>query len=161
MLERISFIVLAIVLSNLSCRGQDANNYIDINANTSLNYWTNSVNEIESDQTISNAITIKFKNKQKTRHVYARISSFTSPTGFSVASPYPLQLKHAYNNSSNESNLVTAALTLTNTDQRLFTQTKSSGTLFQFTYDLIFRATNWSYPPGNYNFTILFTLSPP
>lgn len=140
---------------------QNSNNYVTVIENVTLNFRINSVSEIENDQTTDNAININFRNKDKTRSIYARIVSFTGPTGFSVASPYPIQIQHANNNSSNESNLVTTPITLTNTSQRLFTQVKRSSYLFQFTYDVIQKATNWNFPPGAYNFTIEFSMSPP
>lgn len=142
-------------------KAQNSDNYLDVIVNTSLNFTVNTVSEIENDQPVPGAFTITFKNKDKTRSIYARISSVTTPQGFTATSPYPIAIDYTSDNSSNESNLITGALQLTSTDQRLFTQVKKNSTLFQFNYDLVYKATNWLYPPGNYSFTITFTMTPP
>lgn len=155
------FTLCLLLILPVIIKAQDANNYLDIVVNTSLSKTINSVAAIENDQSVPGALTVTFQDKSKTRSVYARISSVTAPTGFTPTSPYPIAIDYTSDNSTNESNLITTAIQLTNTDQRLFTQVKKSGFLFQFNYDLIYKATNWLYPPGNYSFTILFTMTPP
>ncbi|WP_276133785.1 hypothetical protein [Polluticoccus soli] len=153
-------LVILLVLLSLHGYSQNLDNYIQVISNTSLNFSLNTVAKIEADQTISNALTLQLSSKDKNREVYARVSSVTSPSGFTLTSPYPVKLLFVSHNSSNVSNLVSTALQLTNTDQRLFSQKKLNSDV-QFIYSLIFAATNWSYPPGNYSFTILYTLTPP
>jgi hypothetical protein len=148
-------------MSFLPVFSQDSKNYIDVVANATLAFTVNSVVKTEGTQTISGALSVTFRNEGKTREVYARISSVTAPSGFTPTSPYPIQVDYTSDNSTNESNLITAPLQLTSTDQRLFTQVKKTNTLFSFNYDLILMATNWAYPPGSYVFTITFTLTPP
>jgi hypothetical protein len=155
------YLLVALLLPASSLYAQNSDNYIDVVANTSLNFAINTVSKIESDQTITGALTVGFKNKDRTREIYARVSSVTAPSGFTPTSPYPIQIDYTSDNSSNESNLIQTPLTLTSTDQRLFTQVKKNSTFFQFNYNLIFKATNWLYPPGNYAFTLLFTMTPP
>ncbi|MCD6064071.1 MAG: hypothetical protein K0R82_1982 [Flavipsychrobacter sp.] len=154
--------LLVILLVLLSTRGyaQNQDNYIQVIPNTSLSFALNSVTEIENDQTLNNALTVQLSTKDKNREAYARISAVTSPPGYSLTSPYPVKLLFVSHNSNNVSNLVSTALQLTNTDQRLFSQRKQNADV-QFNYSMIFMATNWNYPPGNYSFTILFTLTPP
>lgn len=159
MLMRFPLVILLVLLS-LSAYSQNADNYIQIIPNTSLTYSLNSVTKIENDQPLSNALTIQLVTKDKAREVYARISSVSSPAGFTPTSPYPVKLDYISDNAAGVSNLITTPLQLTNTDQRLFSQSKKNST-YQYIYDVIFAATNWSYPPGNYSFTILFTLTPP
>lgn len=156
---RFSLVILLVLLS-LSAYSQNKDNYIEITPTTSLNFDINTVSEVEADQTLNNALTIQLSSKDKNRDVYARISAVSSPPGYTLTSPYPVKLLFVSHNSANVSNLVSTALQLTNTDQRLFSQKKINSDV-QFIYSMIFAATNWAYPPGNYSFTILYTMTPP
>lgn len=140
---------------------QNSTNYVDAILNTSMNFTVSTVANIEGDHTMAGALTISFRNEAKTREIYAKISATTHPAAFTPTSPYPIALLHTSNNSTNESNLITTALQLTSADQRLFTQVKKNSFLFQFNYDIIYKATNWLYTPGDYSFTITFTMTPP
>lgn len=138
---------------------QNSNNNISITANTGLNFNCNSTSTIEGSQTLSGALTITVKSRNKSCSIYALISAFNCPTGFSTTT-YPLQLDYTSTNSNRYSNLITAPLTLTSVNQRLFTQTSTSST-FNYYYNLIWLPTDYSYPPGNYNYTITFTMTHP
>ena len=155
--------LLVFSLACASAYSQNSNNFINIVSNTSLNWNINTVTEIENDQTINSAITIRVKNRSSPsyRSVYVRCSSIIGPPGFTI--PYiPLQLDHTSNNSPNESNLITTPLTITTTNQRLFTHARhSSNSTYSFNYNLIHTATNWSFPPGTYNYTLTFTFVNP
>ena len=153
----LSFIIAILPLTAIF--GQNANNNIAITANTGLNFTCNSISTIENDQTLSNAITVTVKSRNNSCSIYARISSFLGPSGFST-STYPIQLDYVSTNSNKYANLITAPLTLTSVNQRLFTQTSTTST-FNYYYNLIFKATNYDFPVGNYNFTITFTMTQP
>lgn len=143
---------------------QNSNNFMSIISNTSLNWGINTVTETENNQTINGAITIQVKNRTNppaTRSVYVRCSSITGPAGFTIPS-VPLQIDYTSDNSPNESNLITTPLTITTTDQRLFTHARhASSNTYSFNYNLIHTATNWAFPPGTYNYTLTFTFVNP
>ena len=153
----LSFFCLLLPLSKIYA--QNSNNYLQISANTGLNFTCNSINTIENSQTISGALTITVKSRNNSCSIYARISAFNCPTGFST-STYPVQLDYTSTNSNKYANLVTAPITLTSVNQRLFTQTSSSN-VFNYYYNLIWLATDYSFPVGNYNFTITYTMTQP
>jgi hypothetical protein len=157
-------ILLAFLCACAVVHAQNSNSYLIIQSNTSLNWGINTesgTNGIETDQTISNAITIKVKNRTSTLSVYVRASTFSSPSGFTAPS-IPLKLLYVSDNSTNASNLITTPLTMTVTDQRLFTHAQHSANKeYSFNYDLIHTATNWAFPAGTYNYTLTFTFSSP
>lgn len=164
MSKRLIILFLFLLAAGFSASAQNSNNYIEIVSNTSLNWNINTVTETENNQTITGAITIRVKNRTTPpsyRSVYVRCSSITGPAGFTIPS-IPLQLDYTSDNSSNESNLITTPLTITTTNQRLFTHARhSSGGPYNFNYNLIHTATNWDFPPGTYNYTLTFTFVNP
>lgn len=148
----------------LGASAQNSNNFISVISNTSLNWAIDTQTEIENDQTISGALTLQVKNRTNpptTRSVYVRCSSISGPAGFTIPS-VPLKILYTSDNSSNDINLVTTALTITTTDQRLFTHNAhASNSTYSFNYNLIHTATNWAFPPGTYNYTLTFTFVNP
>ena len=161
-----SLVTIFLLLCSSPAFAQDHDNYIEVVANTSLYFNINTVTEMESDQTYQNAITIRMRNEDRTRNVSVSVWYASGPPGFTPTSPYPIKLDWTSDNSTNASNLITNPIQLTNTSQRLFTQAKKNNYLFTFNYDLVFMATNWSYPPtspGHYQYLyyILFTMTNP
>lgn len=143
----------------ITLHAQNSNNYLQINTNMGLNFVCNSPESLENDQTLSGALTVMVKSKNNNCSIYAKISSFIGPSGFTTTT-YPIQLDYTSTNSNKASNIISTALTLTSVDQRLFNQS-SSGTLFSYYYNLILKAPGYTYPLGHYNFVILFTMTQP
>lgn len=152
--------VLSAVAAFTSAKGQNMYNYISLNQTSSLNYTCSTAYSLENSQTLSNALDLVLRTTSSNCSVYARISSFSAPTGYTVSSPYPVQLDFNSTNSGSYSNLITAPVTLTSSNQRLFTHTKKSN-IYHFYYNLILLPLGYTYPPGNYSFTILFTMTQP
>lgn len=146
-------------MSAMHLYAQNSNNYLQVNTNTGLNFVCNSPESLENDQTISGAFTVMVRSKNRNCSIYAKVSSFIGPSGFSTTI-YPIQLDYTSTNSNKASNIVSTALTLTSVDQRLFTQS-SSNNLFSYYYNLILKAPGYTYPLGHYNFVILFTMTQP
>lgn len=142
---------------------QNSNNYIEVISNAALNWNINTAGEVQNDQPIADAITLRVKNRSNPgpRSVNVRVSNFTTPTGFSA--PFiPLKLHYASDNSPNETNLVTSKLQLTTTGQRLFLHNKhANNSSYIFNYDLLLAETDWNFPPGTYNYTLTFTFDYP
>jgi hypothetical protein len=90
--------------------------------------------------------------------MYARISSYTVPAGF-VPTGSPLALVFGSTNSNLYSNLA-SQVTLQTTDQLLFTQAKTSN-VFDYYYHLKLFAIGYDYIPGNYTYTVTFTMTQP
>lgn len=143
---------------------QNSYNYMEVNANTMLIWGLNTVNEIENNQTIQGALTIRVRNlttPPSYRAVYVRCSYVIAPPGFSV--PYiPLQLDYTSDNSPHETNLITTPLDITTTNQRLFTHRRHSyGGPYSFNYNLVHKATDWEFAPGLYIYVLTFTFTNP
>ena len=156
-----NLLLAILLLTGIRAAAQNSNNYIQVYTNQSLSWSLNTQSEIENDQTIYNAIRIRVKNRSSQRSVYARLYSYSGPPGFSFPGS-PLQLDYIYDNSNYETSLITTPLTLTTTDQRLFTHRRyHANKVYDFNYSLILKATDWTYAPGNYSFTILFTFTQP
>ena len=139
--------------------GSSNNNYLEVNVNSMCNFDCNRPDHIEKDQTIRNAVRLKFKTKNNNCSVYAKIGNYNYPSGtpFSTLSFY---LKHSSNNSSSVQSLITQPIRLLQTDQRLFRQPKKSQT-FQFYYDAILGPMGYEAPTGQYSFTVVFTMTQP
>lgn len=154
------FNILLVFLLGLGLHGFCANNSISLQVNTGLNFQCNTATALESTQTLANAFTINIVNGSKKCTVYARISAFNHPPDWVLVGNYPLSLIYVSDNSPNNTN--TAATTiLTTTDQMLFKQPKHNNT-YSFNYSLRLAALGYAgYKPGNYNYTITFTMTEP
>ncbi|MBS1783353.1 MAG: hypothetical protein JSS78_09825, partial [Bacteroidetes bacterium] len=102
---------------------QNANNSIQVFANTSLTFTLDDPSKMEVDQTINNAITIRVASKKKDVTVSAKLAALTYPFGF-VPTGNMLQIKWVSDNSNKDYNLVTAPISLQSIDQPLFSQEK-------------------------------------
>lgn len=162
-MQKTFYILLPLLLFAATLYGQNSNNFIEVISNTGLNLNVNTQNKMQNDRTKSGALTIEVKNRSNPgpRSVNARVSTFTTPSGFTA--PYiPIKLDYTSDDSPNDANLVTSPLPLTITDQTLFKHNKHpNNATYNFYYDLIFTATNWDFPPGTYNYTITFNFDYP
>lgn len=133
-------------------------NYFEVDVNTGLNFTISQPAHFENKQVLINAFKLKFKTKSSNCSVYAKVSNYSTPRGANTQD-IPLQLEHRNNNSKNVYSLA-KSLQLKNYDQQLFSQKKGNQT-FNFTYDLALLPLGYDYPEGQYNFTILFTMTQP
>jgi len=138
---------------------QNSNNYFQVLTNTGLNFNLDEPNDIENGKTLTNALTLRLKTKNQNCSVYARLYNYSAPAGFYPSSS-PLYLDWTSDNSNNAGNLVTTSNSIESYDKLLFTQPKSA-TVFSYYYNLYLSAVGYDYPPGNYNFTLLFTMTQP
>jgi len=145
-----------------SCFAQNQNNYFQIISTASLNYLLSSPSDVETPYVATNAIGLRVFSKNNNCTVYARLNSFTYPTGFSPTNGL-FALKWNYDISNKDYNLVTSTIPLSNTDQFLFNQKKmpSNANTYDYFYDLIFTTPGYLLVPGIYNFSILFTMTQP
>ncbi|RYZ51280.1 MAG: hypothetical protein EOP49_12085 [Sphingobacteriales bacterium] len=130
--------------------------------NTALNFFINDASDLEVDQIIQNALTLRVASKVKTSIISARLQNFTYPPGF-IAPSTVLSLDWISDNSNKDYNLITGPIALTNMDQMLFNQKKMPGSVdyFSYYYNLILTAPGYNYVPGTYSFTIQFTMTQP
>lgn len=136
---------------------QDLNNYIQVDANTNLNFILDDAADLESTQTIPNAISIKLRSRQDHCNVSAQITSFTYPFSF-VPTAGLLALQWTSDNSNKDYSLITGPILLSTMSQLLFVQKKHPH-IFTFNYNLLLYPTGYNMVPGSYNFTILFTMT--
>lgn len=139
--------------------GQDKDNYLQIQSNTGWNFVCNSPTTLENDQVITNAFTLRVKSKNKNCLIYCRMSSYNVPNGASIVNN-PVMIDWTSDDANQVSNLVTQPLNIKQVDQLLFSMSKSNQ-VSSFYYDLRLQAPGYEYVPGNYNFTLLFTMTQP
>lgn len=139
--------------------GSEKNNYLEVGVNSSMNFTVSDPSHFENTQTIVNALNLKFNTQKSNCSVYAKVSAYTTPSG-ADRTTIPIELQHRLNDSKNVTNLVTDPIQLTYADQRLFVQPKKNSD-FNFYYDLRLKPLGYNYPEGQYNFTLLFTMTQP
>jgi hypothetical protein len=147
---------------SIDTQAQLFSNYIDVNTNSILNFTINDAASLENSQTINNAISIRVRSVTNACRVYARLSNFTAPAGF-YPSTSPLALDWTSDTSPNAGSLAKNLISLEVTDKLLFTQPQMFFlySYYQFNYNLVLQNLSYDYPPGYYNFTILFTMTQP
>ncbi|MCB9046155.1 MAG: hypothetical protein H6550_08435 [Chitinophagales bacterium] len=137
----------------------DKNNYIEVDLQSSINFTVSQPSHFENKQTVSNAIKLKFKSKSSDCTVYAKASNYSTPSGANQ-NTIPIELEMRSNNAKKLKNVVSGPLQLTLYDQLLFQQSKDNSTN-NFFYDVSLLPLGYDYPEGQYNFTILFTMTQP
>lgn len=133
------------------------NNYLEVEQTGNLNFTVNDPEEFEDPQVATSAVRLRLKTQRAACAVYVRVSSYNVPQGASQSN-IPLELDHRTDNSDNVTSLVRDPLRLSSTDQRLFVQPKSKNT-YTYNYDLRLAPVGYQFPPGQYNFTIMFTMT--
>ncbi|HEX6427290.1 MAG TPA: hypothetical protein VF008_06370 [Niastella sp.] len=140
-----------------SAHGQNNNNRIQLTANNTSFNLTN-VTMIETQQVKSNAFQIVATSKSNNNFsIQAKVSSSTSSTG----TPLPSSMLALRLNTVNPT--VTAnfnTITLSNSDQ-LLQQINTTNSPVTFNYDLLAGPVGYTYGPGTYNLTVLFTMTQP
>ena len=153
------FKTIGILFLCSNCFAQSSTNQLTLNKLTSWNFSLSTPSDLENSQTISNAFSLTVKTKSSDCSVYAQISSWTYPSGFTPPSS-PLQIDYTSDNSSSAYNVYTSPLTLTSSNQLLFNQKKTPHT-YTFNYNMILAALGYEWYVGNYSFTITFTMTQP
>ncbi|MBS1588214.1 MAG: hypothetical protein JST52_01240 [Bacteroidetes bacterium] len=154
------FFGICMLFGGVRTLAQNANNSITVFANTSLSFILDDPSKMEQDQTLNNAITIRVASKKKDVTVSAKLAAFTYPFGFVPASNM-LQIKWVSDNSNKDYNLVTNPISLQALDQPLFSQEKMKSNVqyYDYIYDFILKSQGYLMIPGNYNFSVLFTMT--
>lgn len=149
--------LVMILLCITAARGQNKNNNITLTANNTSFSLTN-VSTLETQQVRTNAFQIEANSKSSnTFSIRARVSSSTSSTG----TPLPESMLALRLNSVSPT--VTAnynTIPLSTTDQ-LLQQVTTTNSPVTYNYDLLAGPVGYNYAPGNYNLTILFTMTQP
>ena len=157
-LKRTLQLVIILITASLHGSAQNSNNNLAFSVLSPWNFTCNTVAAFETDQVISNACKLSITAKTQNCSLYARISGYTVPAGY-VPAGSPLGLVFSSTNSNLYANMA-SSVTLQTYDQLLFTQTKTSS-VFDYYYNLKLFALGYSYIPGNYSYTITFTMTQP
>lgn len=149
--------VIILLVFTTTALGQNKNNQIELTAiNTGFNL--NNASSLETQQVKTNAFQIVATSKANNNfRIFAKVSSSTSSTG----TPLPASMLAVRLNSVSPT--VTAnfnTITLSTSDQTLQTINTSSSPI-TFNYDLLAGPIGYSYAPGTYNLTMLFTMTQP
>ena len=154
------FILLGLFLvCNLSVVAQSQNNQVEIITNSTPFFDINSIETLESAQTISNCFTVRLRSKDNSCIIFAKYSTNSYPAGFSPTTN-PLSITFSSTNSTIYSQLVTTPIVLTSTNQQLFKQ-QAQNSWYTYTYNLTYGPLGYNYLPGNYSYTITFTMTQP
>ncbi|MCS3799029.1 hypothetical protein [Niastella sp. OAS944] len=149
-------VVIMLVLTTPAL-GQNKNNQIELTAiNTGFNL--SNASALETQQVKTNAFQITATSKSSNNfRIFAKVSSSTSST----ATPLPASMLAVRLNSVSPT--VTAnfnTVILSTSDQTLQTL-NTTNTPITFNYDLLAGPIGYSYAPGTYNLTMLFTMTQP
>lgn len=154
--------LLAVLLLALGirCAAQNKSNYLTLSTNAILSFYLNSPEDLEQTQTIYNALTMSIKTRSRNAMLSARLSFANAPAGVNVNDLIGLQFVSS--NSNNYSLSTPNPIYLNSVDQTLFYQPKHTNNQFKnFNYNLLLKPLGFDVAPGNYNFTLLFTMSQP
>ena len=137
---------------------QDSRNYLQVNVNTGLNFNINDPNELLTQQVLYNAFKFEIRNRDRDCTVTVKLHSYNTSSGY-YPSVSPLQVQHQSNNSPKISYINTQPVTVSTNDEVLFVKGKNGGK-HSFFYNMILAPLGYDFPPGNYNFTLMFTMTP-
>lgn len=150
-------LILGICLIGVST-AQNADNYISVST-LPLQFNLATVYDLENTKIIQNAITLNIKSRQSSS-VYLRVSNSTNTSG----TPLPankLSIQLSGFDISNVSAPVTNKIFLSTQDQLIIYDKnktdKKDGDFYY--YNLFLEPIGYDYAPGNYTFTLLFTLT--
>ena len=149
--------VIIILFWTTTALGQNKNNNIELTAiNTGFDLTNASA--LETQQVKTNAFQIIATSKSNNNfRIFAKVSSSTSSTG----TPLPASMLAVRLNSASPT--VTAnfnTVTLSTIDQ-LLQQINTTSTPITFNYDLLAGPIGYTYAPGTYTLTMLFTMTQP
>jgi hypothetical protein len=149
--------VTIILFWTTTALGQNKNNNIELTAiNTGFDLTNASA--LETQQVKTNAFQIIATSKSNNNfRIFAKVSSSTSSTG----TPLPASMLAVRLNSASPT--VTAnfnTVTLSTIDQ-LLQQINTTSSPITFNYDLLAGPIGYTYAPGTYNLTMLFTMTQP
>ena len=150
-------LLLGIFFINTSI-AQNAQNYISIST-LPLNFNLSTVYDLENIKTIQNAITLNIQSSQSSS-VYLRVSNSTNTSGTPLpANKLSIQLSGFH--ISNVSAPVKNKIFLSTQNQLIIYDKnktdKKDGDFYY--YNLFLEPIGYDYAPGNYTFTLLFTLT--
>lgn len=134
---------------------------VDINVNPY--FQINSTFLLENPQTISNALYIKVASKKNDATISAAIPSGISS---STSTPMPASnIKLCYNHTTcpvaQQKSIQQGDIPMGSSPSVLFQQKKKNKLTAYWYYDIKIPAIGYNYAPGNYNFTIQFTMTQP
>lgn len=156
--KKVSIILLLGIFISKFSVAQNADNYISVST-LPLNFYLSTAYDLENIKTIQNAITLNIQSNKSSR-VYIRVSNSTTNSG----TPMPankLSMQLSGFDISNVSAPVTNKIFLSTQDQLLiYDKNKTDKKLGDFYYyNMFLEPIGYDYAPGNYNFTLLFTLT--
>lgn len=157
---RILSLWLSVVVLCTTAYSQNDDNNITITS-APLNFLLNSTFSLENEQVINNALTIRVESK-KNYNVFVRVSNMTNTTGTPIP-PNKLSMQLSGSDESSQSFPVTTRIYLSQTDQLIISDKNRAAnkTGDYFYYDYYLGPLGYDYAPGNYTFTLLFTMTQP
>lgn len=149
--------VLVILVWTTTALGQNKNNNIELTAiNTGFNLTNASA--LETQQVKTNAFQIVATSKSNNNfRIFAKVSSSTSSTG----TPLPASMLAVRLNSVSPTVTANFNTITLNTSDQLLQQINTTSSPITFNYDLLAGPIGYSYAPGTYNLTMLFTMTQP
>lgn len=153
------FIPALILLGSISTRGQNIFTTFQVFTNTNTNFIFNTPESLENDQVLQNAFTIRVWSLVGSCSVYASLANFTYPPGY-IPKAGIFSLKWQSDNVLFSKYLNKSEIPLSNMNQLLLQQ-YAGFAAYDYNYNLVLRAPGYDLIPGNYSFSILFTMTKP
>lgn len=154
------FILLAGALPAI-VHAQNNNNNLSVNLENSLQFVLNDSWDIEQAKTVTNALKLTVKTQSKNCYIYGKLHSITGNTSTPLSPGYfKIKYRSTTAGSGQVQSLNTQDITLSYSNQLLFQQKKTSSTRHYY-YDFKLEPMEYDFNPGNYGFTMLFTMTQP
>jgi uncharacterized protein YaiE (UPF0345 family) len=156
---RTLLLTIIILITPLFLFAQSSSNYLQVSVLNAINFQFNTPAELETMQTVSNAIRIRIRTRSDAYRVYVDISDYNAPNGYYPTSS-PLAVKWSSDTSPTATNVATSPVYIDGYDRLLFRQPQMSTTpaYYDFIYHVQIDPVGYEFPVDNYTFTLLFTM---
>lgn len=157
--KKIPFLIINVTMLFVGMQkvySQNADNYLSVSS-TIKNVNVNSVSTVENEQVQSDAFRFTIKSKNAGFNIYAYISYYNSSNGYVLPSNM-LSIKLNTVSPSRKANF--NKIPVTGGNQLIISGTKTNKAAVTYTYNMYMGPLGYDSPPGTYNATIMFTMTP-
>ncbi len=153
-------IILLLLTSPLQIFAQgNGNNKISVQANRPIQFSYNNIEELQQQKVLTNAFELKLKVKEYSWNIFASVVAENNAFYNTFNNKLALRLQNYDSYNANISNIETI---LSQGQSLLFTQPAVQHSQhFNFIYDIVLYPFTNFVPSGQFNFSIVFTMTRP
>lgn len=153
-------IIFLLLTSPLQILAQgNGNNKISVQANRPIQFSYNNIEELQQQKVLTNALELKLKVKEYSWNVFASLIADNNSFYNTFNNKLALRLQ---NYDSYNANISRTEVVLSQTQALLFTQPAVQHSQhFNFYYDVVLYPFTNFVPSGQFNFSIVFTMTRP